>query len=100
MGSSTSLASHINSHANSQHLGAKAMTSATSSAATSTHRNTAAPRTVPNRPQMERPRHLTMGTEEAAVLKLDLSDLSLPQVGGLQVDGFKPSFFERLFGKR
>jgi len=45
-------------------------------------------------------RELRMGTEEAAVLKLDLSGLPLPKVGGLQVDGFKPSFFERLFGKR
>ena len=65
------------------------------------HRNTATTaRNVPNRQQAEQPRHLTMGTEEAAVLKIDLSDLTLPQVGGLQVDGFKPSFFERLFGKR
>jgi hypothetical protein len=45
-------------------------------------------------------RALRMGTEEAAVLQLDLSDLPAPRVGGLQVDGFKPSFFERLFGKR
>jgi hypothetical protein len=77
------------------------MTSATSSAATSMHRNTAtATRSTSARPQGEQPRTLVMGTEEAAVLKVDLSDLSLPQVGGLQVDGFKPSFFERLFGKR
>ena len=77
------------------------MTSATSSAANSTHRNTtAAPRTAPARHPVEQPRNLTMGTEEAAVLKLDLSDLSLPKVGGLQVDGFKPTFLERLFGKR
>jgi hypothetical protein len=66
-------------------------------------RNTAtAHRPVPAAPrqQNEQPRNLLMGTEEAAVLKLDLSDVTLPQVGGLQVDGFKPSFFERLFGKR
>jgi len=73
-----------------------------SSAAASTHRNT-----VPTRQQSFSQRKptdegpaLTMGKEEAAVLKLDLSDLALPKVGGLQVDGFKPSFFERLFGKK
>jgi hypothetical protein len=78
------------------------MSSATSSAATSVHRNTAAASRASTTAQRktEEPRALVMGTEEAAVLKVDLSDLSLPQVGGLQVDGFKPSFFERLFGKR
>ena len=78
------------------------MSSATSSAATSMHRNTATASRASATPQRktEEPRALAMGTEEAAVLKVDLSDLSLPQVGGLQVDGFKPSFFERLFGKR
>ncbi len=78
------------------------MTSAISSAASSVHRNTAvAPRNVNGTAhKQEQPRMLTMGTEEAAVLKVDLSDLPLPKVGGLQVDGFKPSFFERLFGKR
>jgi hypothetical protein len=76
------------------------MSSATSSAA-SMQRNTAtAARTPVTRNQQEPPRNLLMGTEEAAVLKLDLSDITLPKVGGLQVDGFKPSFFERLFGKR
>jgi hypothetical protein len=64
-------------------------------------RNTAAaPRATATRATNEQPRTLLMGTEEAAVLKLDLSDVTLPKVGGLQVDGFKPSFFERLFGKR
>jgi hypothetical protein len=41
-----------------------------------------------------------MGTEEAQVLNLDLTGLQIPEVGGMQVDGFKPTFFERLFGKR
>jgi hypothetical protein len=41
-----------------------------------------------------------MGTEEAAVLNLDLAGLPVPKVGGLHVDGFKPSLFQRLFGKR
>jgi len=79
------------------------MTSAISPAANSMHRNTvAATRSVNGtaHKSTEPSRMLTMGTEEAAVLKVDLSDLALPKVGGLQVDGFKPSFFERLFGKR
>jgi hypothetical protein len=73
-----------------------------SSAATSTHRNTVPTRqpTFSQRKPADEGPALTMGKEEAAVLKLDLSDLALPKVGGLQVDGFKPSFFERLFGKR
>jgi hypothetical protein len=45
-------------------------------------------------------RTLRMGTEEASVLNIDLSGIQVPKVGGLQVDGFKPSFFERLFSKR
>lgn len=45
-------------------------------------------------------RTLRMGTEEASVLNIDLTGIQVPKVGGLQVDGFKPSFFERLFGKR
>jgi hypothetical protein len=49
---------------------------------------------------MEAPRMLSLGNEEAAVLQLDLSDLPIPKMGGLHVDGFKPSFFQRLFGKK
>ena len=74
------------------------MTSATSSAAP-VQRNPAA-RPASARTQTEQPRTLLLGREEAAVLKLDLSDLTLPKVGDLNVDGFKPTFFERLFGKR
>ena len=43
---------------------------------------------------------LLLATEEAAVLNIDLGGIQVPKVGGLQVDGFKPSFFERLFSKR
>ena len=50
--------------------------------------------------QAELPRTLLFGSEEASVLKLDLSDIALPKVGDLNVEGFKPSFFARLFGKR
>jgi hypothetical protein len=75
------------------------MSSATSQA---THRS-AAPVQRP-RPtaqhSMEAPRVLSLGNEEAAVLQLDLSDLAIPKMGGLHVDGFKPSFFQRLFGKK
>jgi hypothetical protein len=52
------------------------------------------------RASAEPARTLRMGTEEASVLNIDLSGIQVPKVGGLQVDGFKPSFFERLFGKR
>lgn len=75
--------------------------SSANSLPTSMQRNTAAtPRATTQRASSEQSRTLIMGSEEAAVLKIDLSDVNLPQVGGLQVDGFKPSFFERLFGKR
>lgn len=79
------------------------MSTATSSAS-SIHRATTSP--AVNRPMAATPRAsaepvrtLRMGTEEASVLNLDLSGLQIPEVGGLNVDGFKPSFFERLFGK-
>jgi hypothetical protein len=52
------------------------------------------------RASAEPARTLRMGTEEASVLNIDLTGIQVPKVGGLQVDGFKPSFFERLFGKR
>ena len=80
------------------------MSIATSSAS-SLHRTGTAPsanRTAgaPVRASAEPARTLQMGTEEAAVLNLDLTGLQVPKVGSMQVDGFKPSFFERLFGKR
>jgi hypothetical protein len=52
------------------------------------------------RASAEPARTLRMGTEEASVLNIDLTGIQVPKVGGLQVDCFKPSFFERLFGKR
>ncbi|HTE41218.1 MAG TPA: hypothetical protein VK629_10320 [Steroidobacteraceae bacterium] len=54
---------------------------------------------APARGTVEPSRHLRMGTEEAAILNLDLSGLPIPKVGGLNVDGFKPSLFDRLFGR-
>ncbi len=85
------------------------MTSATSATGSTQRNNGAQQRTAAARQlngqhgestRNEPGRKLLMGTEEAAVLKLDLSDITLPKMGGLQVDGFKPSFFARLFGKR
>lgn len=38
--------------------------------------------------------------EEEAVLQLNLKDLDLPKVHDLNVEGLKPSWLERLFGKR
>lgn len=64
-----------------------------------TANNTATQRTAP-RTVHEPERTLRMGTEEAAVLNIDLTGLKLPKVGGLNVDGFKPSLFQRLFGRR
>lgn len=59
------------------------------------HRNEAQPRAA-----AEPARTLLKGSDEAAVLNIDLAGLPLPKVGGLHVDGFKPSLFQRLFGKR
>ena len=75
------------------------MSIATSSA-TSMQRVNSAPTRTAVRAHAEPVRSLRMGSEEAAVLNIDLSGIQVPKVGGLQVDGFKPSFFERLFGKR
>jgi hypothetical protein len=38
--------------------------------------------------------------KEEMLLKVDLSDLVLPKVNDLQVDGLKANWFARLFGKR
>jgi hypothetical protein len=76
------------------------MSSATS---TAMQRTAAAQRTTRPMaaPQMAQPqRTLGFGNDEAAILKVDLSDIHVPQVGGLQIDGFKPSFFARLFGRK
>jgi hypothetical protein len=42
---------------------------------------------------------LESGREEH-LLKVDLSDLVLPKVNDLHVDGLKSNWFARLFGKR
>lgn len=68
-------------------------------ASAATHPSRVAP-TAQRAASMESSRTLQFGTEEAAVLKLDLSDLPIPRMSGLDVDGLKPSFFQRLFGKR
>jgi len=68
---------------------------AAASAATHPTRSAAA-----HRAPVESPRTLQFGTEEAAVLKLDLSDLPIPKLSGLDVDGLKPTLLQRLFGKR
>lgn len=34
------------------------------------------------------------------LVRLNLSDVAVPQVGGLEVEGFKPSWLQRLFGRR
>ena len=75
------------------------MSTATSSASSMHRANTSPAHTGATRVSAE-PRMLRMGTEEASVLNIDLTGIQVPKVGGLQVDGFKPSFFERLFGKR
>ena len=41
---------------------------------------------------------LESGKEEV-LLRLDLSDLVLPKVNDLQVDGLRSNWFARLFGK-
>jgi hypothetical protein len=73
------------------------MSSATS---TAMQRTAAMQRPRPMAAQAAPQRTLGFGNEEAAVLKVDLSDLHVPKVGGLQIDGFKPSFFDRLFGRK
>jgi hypothetical protein len=77
------------------------MNTATSTASSMHRANTSPARPMSAaRVSAEPARVLRMGTEEASVLNIDLSGIQVPKVGGLQVDGFKPSFFERLFGKR
>jgi hypothetical protein len=77
------------------------MSTVTSSASSMQRVNSSPARPMgATRVSAEPARTLRMGTEEASVLNIDLSGIQVPKVGGLQVDGFKPSFFERLFGKR
>ena len=61
-------------------------------------------RSAPAKPQTPQPRQaegsfLTPHDEEA-LLKLNLRDLPIPKVGGLEVDGLKPSLLGRWFGRK
>jgi len=38
--------------------------------------------------------------EHEQLLQLNLADLNVPKVNNLHIDGFKPSWFARLLGKR
>lgn len=40
-----------------------------------------------------------LSDRDETLLKVDLSGLVLPQVNDLNVDGLKPSWFSRIFGK-
>ena len=53
------------------------------------------------RPRIAEPA-MRLGTarREEHLLKLDLSDLVLPKINDLHVDGMKASLWSRLFGKR
>lgn len=42
---------------------------------------------------------LQLSERDETLLKVDLSDLVLPQINDLNVDGLKRSWFSRLFGK-
>jgi hypothetical protein len=61
-------------------------------------------RPAQSKPQVQHPRQpegtLLTAHDEEALLKLNLSDLPIPKVGGLDVDGFKPSLLSRLFGRK
>ena len=68
-------------------------------ASAASHPSRSAPQPA-HRVAQEAPRTLQFGTDEAAVLKLDLSDLPIPKLSGLDVDGLQPTLMQRLFGKR
>lgn len=61
-------------------------------------------RSAPARSQVETAREpegkLLTAHDEEALLKLNLSDLPIPKVGGLEVDGLRPSLLGRLFGRK
>ncbi len=42
---------------------------------------------------------MRLSDHDEALLKIDLSDLVLPKVNDLNVDGLKTSWFSRLFGR-
>lgn len=43
---------------------------------------------------------IAMNKQEEKLMRLDLSDVAVPKVHALDVDGFQPSWFDRLFGRR
>lgn len=43
--------------------------------------------------------NFAMASEEEALLKLDLSDLTVPVINDWQVDGLRSSWFSRLLGR-
>lgn len=51
------------------------------------------------RPAETGPR-IAFSEQEEQLLNLNLSDLSIPKMNDLRVDGFKRSWFARLFGGR
>ena len=85
------------------------MSSASSPAAKPNARESAAApasqaRPTPATSQTQRPRqpegHLLTPHDEEALLKLNLSDLPIPKVGGLDVDGLKPTLLGRLLRRK
>lgn len=43
--------------------------------------------------------HIAFSDQEERLLQLDLSDLSIPKMNDLHVEGLKRSWFARLFGR-
>lgn len=43
---------------------------------------------------------IAMNKQEEKLLRLDLADVAVPKVHGMDVEGFQPSWFDRLFGRR
>lgn len=63
--------------------------------------NTATPH-APGTPRgVDRPIRIGLSnSHEEQLLDLDLSDLAVPKVNNLHVDGLKPSWFARLFHRK
>jgi len=58
------------------------------------HTATSTVRRVDNGPR------ISFSDDEEQLLNLNLSDLSIPKMNDLHVEGFKKSWFSRLFGGR
>lgn len=54
------------------------------------------PRTHSERPQPAQ----DFWRADERLVRLNLGDVPMPRVGGLEVEGFKPSWLQRLFGRR